>query len=342
MGRTHNRINIMKYYIIFGPPGAGKGTQAGAIAETYNLKHISTGEMLRDEIAAGSELGMKAKELIDAGNLVPDSMVEAMIEKVFDTTTGVAGFLLDGFPRTIGQASDLDQMLLRRGEKVNAVVSLMIDDDTIRERLQHRAAVEGRADDASLETINNRISTYHKRTEPLISYYKICGKYHEVQGDVGGIETVRKQLLDLFLNGIDRSMLSSQVFIDENLLDTLERVARESPRLRMNYDLRNSDSDESQRMLNVMVPGTWTPIHRHTYSNETVIMIRGRMTFIFYNDDGTEVSRTQVGAGTGIPIISVPKGQYHNIEIHEPAIMFIAKDRPYHPLDPEDIIEAKA
>ena len=95
-------------------------------------------------------------------------------------------------------------------------------------------------------------------------------------------------------------------------------------------------------MLNVMVPGTWTPIHRHTYSNETVIMIRGRMTFIFYNDDGTEVSRTQVGAGTGIPIISVPKGQYHNIEIHEPAIMFIAKDRPYHPLDPEDIIEAKA
>ena len=124
----------MKYYILFGPPGAGKGTQAGAISEKYNLKHISTGEMLRSEIAAGTELGKQAKELIDAGNLVPDSVVEGMIESTFNNNKDVAGFLLDGFPRTLGQAVDLDEMLARRGEKVNAVISIMIKDDTIKER----------------------------------------------------------------------------------------------------------------------------------------------------------------------------------------------------------------
>ena len=159
----------MKYYILFGPPGAGKGTQAGAISEKYNLKHISTGEMLRNEIAAGTELGKQAKELIDAGNLVPDSVVEGMIESTFNNNKDVAGFLLDGFPRTLGQAVDLDEMLSRRGEKVNAVISIMIKDDTIKERIKHRAEIEGRADDANEETINNRIKTYHKQTEPLIT-----------------------------------------------------------------------------------------------------------------------------------------------------------------------------
>ena len=147
----------MKYYILFGPPGAGKGTQAGAISDKYNLKHISTGEMLRAEIAAGTELGRQAKELIDAGNLVPDSVVEGMIESTFNANKDVAGFLLDGFPRTLGQAVDLDEMLARRGEKVNAVISIMIKDETIKERIKHRAEIEGRADDANDETINNRI-----------------------------------------------------------------------------------------------------------------------------------------------------------------------------------------
>ena len=139
----------MKYYILFGPPGAGKGTHAGAIAEKYNLKHISTGELLRAEIAAGSKLGMEAKTLIDAGSLVPDSVVEGMIENAFNTIKGVDGFLLDGFPRNLSQAKDLDAILAKRGEKVTAVISLMIDDDVIRQRIAHRAAIEGRADDAS-------------------------------------------------------------------------------------------------------------------------------------------------------------------------------------------------
>ncbi len=187
----------MKYYILFGPPGAGKGTHASAIAEKYNLKHLSTGELLRAEIAAGTELGKQAKSLIEAGALVPDSVVEGMIETAFDTIKGFDGFLLDGFPRNISQAEDLDRILSRRGEQVTAVVSIMIPDELIRKRIAHRAAIEGRADDASDETINNRIKTYHAQTEPLIDFYKKQGKYGEVTTDAAEIEENRSRVLSL-------------------------------------------------------------------------------------------------------------------------------------------------
>ena len=187
----------MKYYILFGPPGAGKGTHAGAIAQKYNLKHISTGELLRAEIAAGTELGKQAKSLIDAGMLVPDSVVEGMIETAFDTVKGVDGFLLDGFPRNLSQAADLDRILEKRGESVTAVAGLMISDDMIRERIKGRAVIEGRADDASDETVNNRIRTYHAQTEPLIEYYKAAGKYWEVNVDGGEIAENRARVLAL-------------------------------------------------------------------------------------------------------------------------------------------------
>ena len=187
----------MKYYILFGPPGAGKGTHAGAIAQKYNLKHISTGELLRAEIAAGTELGKQAKALIDAGALVPDSVVEGMIETAFDTIRDVDGFLLDGFPRNLSQAQDLDAILAKRGESVTAVLGLMITDDVIRERIKGRAIVEGRADDANDETITNRIKTYHAQTEPLIDYYTKAGKYHSCDGNKGTIEDNRARVLAL-------------------------------------------------------------------------------------------------------------------------------------------------
>ena len=187
----------MKYYILFGPPGAGKGTHAGVLAQKYNLRHISTGELLRAEIAAGTKLGLEAKALIDAGALVPDSVVEGMIETAFDSAKGVDGFLLDGFPRNLSQAADLDKILSARGEEVTAVVSLMISDETIRQRIAHRAAIEGRADDASEATITNRINTYHAQTEPLIAYYKKAGKYHECNVDGGTIEINRDKVLAL-------------------------------------------------------------------------------------------------------------------------------------------------
>lgn len=186
----------MKYYILFGPPGAGKGTQAAAMVEKYNLHHISTGELLRKEIAAGSELGLKAKSLIDAGALVPDEVVEGMIESEFRTVKGVSGFLLDGFPRTTAQAEVLGKILGKTGESVTSVVSIMIPDDMIRERIRHRASIEGRADDAREETINNRIKTYHDKTEPLVEFYKAEGRYREVDG-TGTIEQVRQAIFDL-------------------------------------------------------------------------------------------------------------------------------------------------
>ena len=165
------------------------------MVEKYNLHHISTGELLRKEIAAGSELGLKAKSLIDAGALVPDEIVEGMIESEFRTVKGVAGFLLDGFPRTTAQAAALDRMLEKTSEEVTAVVSIMIPDEMIRERIKHRASIEGRADDANDETIANRIRTYHDKTEPLVGYYKEKGKYHEIDG-TGTIEQVRQSIFD--------------------------------------------------------------------------------------------------------------------------------------------------
>jgi adenylate kinase len=187
----------MKYYILFGPPGAGKGTHASAIAQKYNLRHLSTGELLRAEIAAGTELGNKAKDLIAAGSLVPDEVVEGMIENAFDSITGVDGFLLDGFPRTLAQAQALDAILAARGEKVNAVISIMIPDSLVYERIAGRAKVEGRADDASPEIIAHRIQTYHAQTEPLKEYYKAAGNYYEVDGYPGTIEQNRNRILAL-------------------------------------------------------------------------------------------------------------------------------------------------
>ncbi len=186
----------MKYYILFGPPGAGKGTQASDMVKKYNLHHISTGALLRKEMSAGTELGLKAKSLIDAGALVPDEIVQGMIESEFNTVTGVAGFLLDGFPRTVAQAEALDGILARSGAEVTSVVSLMIPDEMIKERIHHRATIEGRADDAKDEVINNRVKTYHDQTEPLIDYYKKAGKYAEIDG-TGTIEGVRDAIFAL-------------------------------------------------------------------------------------------------------------------------------------------------
>ena len=186
----------MKYFILFGPPGAGKGTQATAMVEKYNLHHISTGALLRKEIAAGTELGLQAKTLIENGCLVPDEVVEGMIENEFKTVTGVNGFLLDGFPRTLPQAEALDAILAKTDEAVTATVSIMIPDAMIMERIKGRALKEGRADDASEEIINNRIVTYHNQTEPLIEYYTKAGKYNEIDG-VGSIDEVQERIFSV-------------------------------------------------------------------------------------------------------------------------------------------------
>ena len=165
------------------------------MVERYNLCHLSTGELLRSEIAAGTELGKQAKSLIETGNLVPDSVVEGMIEAKFKNTKGVDGFLLDGFPRTTAQAEALDAMLAKSNNQVTACVSIMIPDALIHERIAHRATIEGRADDARPEVVENRIKTYHAKTEPLIEFYRKAGKYVEVDG-TGTIDQVRGKIFE--------------------------------------------------------------------------------------------------------------------------------------------------
>lgn len=179
----------MKYYLLFGPPGAGKGTQAKLMVEKHNYHHVSTGDLLRQEIARGTELGNIAKQLIDNGNFVDDSIVVEMIGNEIAQNPHVTGFLFDGFPRTVAQAEILDKMLEKTGDAVEKVISIIISDKLVFERIQHRANIEGRKDDAAPEIIQTRISTYHAKTEPLIEYYKKQGKYHEINGE-GSIEEI--------------------------------------------------------------------------------------------------------------------------------------------------------
>ncbi len=185
----------MKYFILFGPPGAGKGTQAADMVTEYDLHHISTGDLLREEMMNRTELGLKAKSLIESGALVPDEIVEGMIESAFNTPEDIDGFLLDGFPRTTAQAEALDRILEKRGESVNAVIGLNVPDALIKDRMHGRARTEGRADDSNDAAINNRIKTYHEQTEPLIDYYKAAGKYIEIDG-TGSIDEVHDAIFE--------------------------------------------------------------------------------------------------------------------------------------------------
>ena len=202
LGRNSKDIYIldtqtpMKHYLIFGPPGAGKGTQAARLVERFGLRHVSTGDLLRREIANGTALGLKAKSLIDKGELVPDSVVEGMIAAELEAHQDVKGFIFDGFPRTTAQAEHLDAMLEARGVKIDAVLSLAIPDETVYERIRHRAEVENRVDDTTPEIIRNRIDTYHAKTEPVIAYYKGKGVYKEIDG-LGTIDEVFDKLCAL-------------------------------------------------------------------------------------------------------------------------------------------------
>jgi adenylate kinase len=175
----------MKYYIIFGPPGAGKGTQSRLLTEKYGLRHISTGELLRKEIETGTETGIIAKDLIDRGKFVEDHLIIEMVQKeICNVPENVNGFIFDGFPRTISQAEAFDKILHSCGnDGITAVISLVVEDSVIVERIRKRAGIEGRMDDASTETILNRIKTYHNKTEPLIAYYREQGKYYPVRGE---------------------------------------------------------------------------------------------------------------------------------------------------------------
>lgn len=179
--------------VLFGPPGAGKGTQAVFLAETFNLTHISTGDLLREEIAAGTPLGLAANDLISAGNLVPDSIVIGMIESKLEEKKDTAGFIFDGFPRTVPQAAALDELLAKYKSGVSAMLSLEVTKEELIKRLLLRGETSGRADDLDVATIENRICVYREKTAPIIEYYAQQGKHRPIKG-IGSIKDIADEL----------------------------------------------------------------------------------------------------------------------------------------------------
>jgi adenylate kinase len=179
--------------VLFGPPGAGKGTQAKFLAETFNLSHISTGDLLREQLAAGTELGLSAKEIMSKGELVPDSIVIGMIESKLNEKKTTDGFIFDGFPRTVSQAEALDEMLSRHSTGVSMMLCLEVEKEELIKRVILRGQSSGRVDDTDRDTIENRIIVYKEKTAPIISYYAAQGKYHSIYG-IGTIEDITKNL----------------------------------------------------------------------------------------------------------------------------------------------------
>jgi adenylate kinase len=179
--------------VLFGPPGAGKGTQAVSLIEKYNLVHLSTGDILRGELAAKSPLGLEAKRYMDKGELVPDEVVIGMIEVKLDQHAGAKGFIFDGFPRTKAQAGALDKLLEKKNTAITIMVALQVDKQELINRLLGRGKVSGRADDQDITIIENRINVYNRETSPVIDYYDAQGKYKAVDG-MGTIEAIFERL----------------------------------------------------------------------------------------------------------------------------------------------------
>lgn len=158
--------------ILIGPPGSGKGTQAKQISTQYNLKHLSTGDILRNEVKNQTPLGLQAKAIMDRGELVSDEIVIGMIQNFIENTTNTNGFLYDGFPRTVAQAEALTKMLKEKNMVVNAILFMNAPENIFVERLQKRAEIEGRTDDADINVIKKRLVEYYEKTFPVKEYYE--------------------------------------------------------------------------------------------------------------------------------------------------------------------------
>ena len=188
--------------ILFGPPGAGKGTQSEKLIDKYKLVHLSTGDILRSEIAAGTALGLEAKKIMDQGILVPDEVVIGMISSKLDQNPDANGFIFDGFPRTIAQAKALDKLLQEKGTPISMMLAMEVEDQELEKRLLGRGKDSGRADDQNVDVIRKRIKEYNDKTLPLRDYYSAQHKFYSVYG-IGTIDEIFKRLCDTIENAYD-------------------------------------------------------------------------------------------------------------------------------------------
>lgn len=181
--------------ILFGPPGAGKGTQSEKLISKYQLKHIATGDLFRKHLGEGTSLGKLAQRYMDEGNLVPDEVVIGMVDETIKENEGVKGFIFDGFPRTVTQASALDHLLEEKGSPITGMVALDVPEDELVKRIKNRGKTSGRTDDQDDNKIQNRIQVYKNETLPVANYYGKKGRYIQISG-VGEVEEIFDQICE--------------------------------------------------------------------------------------------------------------------------------------------------
>lgn len=183
------KILVMLNIVLFGPPGAGKGTQSEKIIAKNELIHISTGDLFRKHIGENTELGTLAKSYMDAGNLVPDEVVIGMVEDKIQENLDSNGFIFDGFPRTVNQAESLDKMLEKHQLSISGMIALEVPEEELKSRIKERAKTSGRVDDQDDEKVNNRIRVYNEETSPVADYYRTQNKFSTVDG-VGSVNDI--------------------------------------------------------------------------------------------------------------------------------------------------------
>jgi adenylate kinase len=187
-------MKIMRNLVLFGPPGAGKGTQSEFLVNHYNLVHLSTGDVFRYNIKSGTALGKLAQSYMDLGKLVPDEVTISMLQAEVEKHTEAEGFIFDGFPRTTAQAEALDTFLTSRGDSIETMLSLEVEESELKKRLLARSLTSGRADDADEAVIQKRINVYHAETAPVADFYKALGKFKSING-LGSVEEITNRLV---------------------------------------------------------------------------------------------------------------------------------------------------
>jgi len=235
--------------VLFGPPGAGKGTQSENLINKYGLVHLSTGDILRSEIARGTSLGRKAKEIMDRGELVGDDIVIGMIESKLDENTSAKGFIFDGFPRTTAQAVALDDLLQKKGTGISGMLALEVNDEELVSRLLLRGKDSGRPDDQNEEIIRRRIQEYNNKTLPLKNYYSEQGKFHSIDG-IGSIDEIFQLLVNriIFLNAeMDLTGLETDLEHLDLTIQDFEVANDIAPELLLEIDaIKRAEAEEAE------------------------------------------------------------------------------------------------